>query len=252
MKKILIFLFLITVLTGSVCADDPEPAETPETGEAITASGAALKEFRIIKGGYNIPQSYTLYKAGDEFLIVKNNKQFYGSDISAADEIIKIMDRYNIWAWDGFNENDPYVLDGEEFSLSADFTDGRSVQASGGNVFPDNYFEAFRALEQLFEERCPKETGSIFGTYVCETGGDFTFTLSEDGTYRYCEGPASGTGVEGEWYLEYGLLMLTDNETYRTNNFLIGSGKLVFTEAWSDNFQTVRIPEGTCFIKKAD
>ena len=252
MKKILIFLFLIALLTGNVCADDPEPAETPG---AVTSPGAALKEFRILRGGYNIPQSYKLYRAGDEFLIVKNNEQFFESDISAADELVKIMDRYDIWSWDGFNESDPFVLDGEEFSLSADFTDGRSVEASGNNAFPDNYSEAYRGLEQMLEERCRQKIGSIFGTYVCETegaGGEFTFTLSEDETYAYCEGPDSGTTIKGNWYLEYGLLMLTDDETYRTNNFLIGSGKLIYTEEWSDNFQTFQIPDGTRFIKKTD
>ena len=64
----------------------------------------------------------------------------------AVDELIEAIDTYDMASWDGFNESDYNVLDGENFRLEIGFTDGTSVLARGDNAFPDNYDEAMEVI----------------------------------------------------------------------------------------------------------
>ena len=53
--------------------------------------------------------------------------------------------------WDGFSEADENVLDGDGFSLTVNYGDGRSVNAHGSNAYPTGYSEFAVSIEELLE-----------------------------------------------------------------------------------------------------
>lgn len=59
--------------------------------------------------------------------------------------------KHNIKRWDGFNGYDRYVCDGNGFSLSVRYADGKSVSAHGMNDFPRGYRDFYNDLHTLFE-----------------------------------------------------------------------------------------------------
>ena len=65
--------------------------------------------------------------------------------------LMDVIDAYDICSWDGFSEEERFVLDGEGFQIYFTFTDGTSVQASGDNAFPEHYFEAMNAMWNILE-----------------------------------------------------------------------------------------------------
>ena len=76
------------------------------------------------------------------------------TDVPLEDEEVRGLERLiadcGLWDWNGFSGSNPDVLDGESFSLSASFADGREIRAWGSNSFPGGYFHADQAIEDFF------------------------------------------------------------------------------------------------------
>ena len=51
-----------------------------------------------------------------------------------------------VGSWDGFNESDPDVMDGWDFSLEIELADGTAITAHGSNASPEGYHDFFDAL----------------------------------------------------------------------------------------------------------
>jgi len=64
------------------------------------------------------------------------------------DSLEAICSKHKIHRWDGFRGNNQYVCDGDGFSLSIRYEDGRKVDAHGMNSYP-NGFREFR--DDLYE-----------------------------------------------------------------------------------------------------
>ena len=62
---------------------------------------------------------------------------------------MEAIDTCDVASWDGFNESDYDVLDGENFRLEIGFSDGTSVLARGDNAFPDNYSNAMEEIWRI-------------------------------------------------------------------------------------------------------
>lgn len=62
-----------------------------------------------------------------------------------------LLDRHRVAAWNGFKGNARNVLDGNSFSLSLAYTDGRKVSANGYMRFPKGYGEAEKAIRALLD-----------------------------------------------------------------------------------------------------
>lgn len=78
------------------------------------------------------------------------------ADVPLEDEEVRRLERliadFGLWDWNGFSVSNPDVLDGESFSLSASFADGREIKAWGSNSFPAGYFDAAQAIEEFFAD----------------------------------------------------------------------------------------------------
>ena len=67
-------------------------------------------------------------------------------------ELESILNKYNVIKWNGFNQNDKNVLDGDSFSLSIHMEDDKDISASGYMKWPDNYKNVREELNSFFED----------------------------------------------------------------------------------------------------
>lgn len=68
------------------------------------------------------------------------------------DKLECILREYEIGSWAGFDEVDPYMLDGESFTLCAAFEDGTRIEAHGSNSFPQRYWDVKDTLLSCIEQ----------------------------------------------------------------------------------------------------
>ena len=113
------------------------------------------------------------------------------------------------------------------------------------------------ALGIIFTLACGKTDGDLRGavagkTFVWEKegcGGDFTITLHADGTYQYYECFLSSYIGFGDWTVEDGTVILTEqggqDSVYR---FAVQDGALVYLADGSDNFLYVKASDGDRFL----
>lgn len=66
-------------------------------------------------------------------------------------KVEEILNKYEVYKWNGFNKSDNDVLDGDSFSLSVS-TEEETISASGYMSYPDNYLKVKNELDILFEE----------------------------------------------------------------------------------------------------
>ena len=67
-----------------------------------------------------------------------------------AQQLAALVQEHQLTAWHGFDKVDRSALDGTGFDLTILYADGRTLQASGSNAFPDGYRAAHEALVQFF------------------------------------------------------------------------------------------------------
>ncbi|MBR4236229.1 MAG: hypothetical protein IKR85_09245 [Clostridia bacterium] len=243
----------VTVSRTSPIAGNGETRYILEVDADLNVSLTLLRElsaFRFTRGGYMAPQSFELTLQNGEYMLSINDEPARAIDKSFTDRLQDLTIEYELDSWDGFNESAQYVLDGEDFSLSIEYTDGTTVDAYGSNSFPTGYFDAAAALEELLTSAW---AGGLEGTYRYTGegfGGDFTITLNPDGTYTYYEGALSSYIGSGRWNVSYMLLyMYEENDLGQNNTFRIDKDRLIFSKAGSDNFLHVKLPDGAVFEK---
>lgn len=66
------------------------------------------------------------------------------------DRVIDILNKYDVSKWDGFDEDDKDVLDGNSFSFSLTTQDNKKIEAHGYMRWPDNYDEVQSELSTIF------------------------------------------------------------------------------------------------------
>ena len=212
-----------------------------------------LTRFYISRGGYMVPQSYEIMLRDDTYTIQENEDKPRSIDPKLVDELLEIIQKYDLESWDGFHGSNPDVLDGEDFSLELQFADGTSVYASGSNAFPENYHDAMASIDRILEKI---KMSRLAGTYRYEGkgfGGDFTITLNADGTCTFYEGPLSSYQGTGTWNTWYNAVYMTENEeTGYDLNFMFGveDNVLIYIAAGSDEFIHVKVSDGEKFVRQ--
>ena len=112
-------------------------------------------KLRMVRSGFRI---FSVYEVGfdglDYTLHIENG---FGDDYQTLkpevnQRIMEIISKYDVLSWDGFDKDNRWVLDGEDFTFKLVLSDGTDVYATGSNKFPENYREVFSELEALFED----------------------------------------------------------------------------------------------------
>ncbi len=105
-------------------------------------TGRTLSTFSVYRYGEIRYDSYSIFLDEDSYHISVNDEEPQSMDEETVQMLMEVIEAYNVSSWDGFDETNENVLDGEGFSLEIGFTDGTSVKALGDNAFPDQYADA--------------------------------------------------------------------------------------------------------------
>ena len=105
-------------------------------------TGRTLLTFSVYRYGEIRYDSYSIFLDEDSYHISVNDEEPQSMDEETVQMLMEVIEAYNVSSWDGFDETNENVLDGEGFSLEIGFTDGTSVKALGDNAFPDQYADA--------------------------------------------------------------------------------------------------------------
>ena len=78
-------------------------------------------------------------------------------DKKKVNEIINILNKYEVNKWDGYNKSDKYVLDGDSFSFWIYMANGNDIHASGYMKWPKNYGEVKSELDRILGPLYPSK-----------------------------------------------------------------------------------------------
>jgi len=112
-------------------------------------------KLRMTRGGFRIFSAYEVRFDGLDYTLHIENG--FGDDYRSLkpevnQKIMEIINKYDVFSWDGFDKDNRWVLDGEDFIFNLTLSDGTEVYATGSNKFPTNYRNVFSELEALFED----------------------------------------------------------------------------------------------------
>ena len=111
----------------------------------------AITSFHFYRYGEMAYDSYDIITLMGAYSVSVNGEEYQNIDDRYVDEIFHVIEEYDLYRWDGFDESREDVLDGEGFSLEAIFRDGTSILASGDNAFPTDYFPAIGEIQRILE-----------------------------------------------------------------------------------------------------
>ena len=112
-------------------------------------------KLRMTRGGFRIFSVYEVRFDGLDYTLHKESAfddayQNLRPDVNQ--KVMEIISKYDVFSWDGFDKDNRWVLDGEDFTFKLVLSDGTDVYATGSNKFPNNYRDVFFELEALFED----------------------------------------------------------------------------------------------------
>lgn len=94
--------------------------------------------FSLCRNGYIECPEYELILLDDGYALFADGTEYAATedDVNA---LYGVFAAYDVASWDGFDGENPGVLDGEGFTLEVLLSDGTYVYAHGSNAFPENY-----------------------------------------------------------------------------------------------------------------
>ena len=110
-----------------------------------------ITEFEFCRNGEIFRDSYEIVMLMDRYSVSVSGDEFQPVDEGIIDALFEVVEKYDLYRWDGFDKTRSGVLDGEDFRLVIRFSDGTSIQANGNNAFPENYFDAMSEMEHILD-----------------------------------------------------------------------------------------------------
>ena len=111
-----------------------------------------IADFHLYRNGEIYYDSYHISHWEDGYHVSVNDKADQHIDTASVDALMQVIDEFDLSQWDGFDKTNEYVLDGEGFWLEIRLTDGTSIEARGENAFPENYFPAISAIQEILDK----------------------------------------------------------------------------------------------------
>ena len=207
------------------------------------AENERIIRFEMVRSTDTPSRHYEVFLLEDGYYLSLYDGAAQPLDMRTAEELQKMIETYGILSLDGFEGNNPYVLDGEMFFLDISFEDGTSVHASGNNAFPDGWHETAGAIEDLLLGVPYERNAGICGTYIY--GEDSVLVLRENETYVFRD------GTEGDWFREGPRIYLTERNDgkWYSNTFIALENALVYIQEDADGFPGTELPDGARLTK---
>ena len=165
LKYVVVILIIVVLGIGGYCfVKYKEKNKTEE----VDLSTSNIKSFYLTyTNGYMI-NSYTRYQLSLEDDKYNIEIKPYGIDeedklnievtTEFIEELSKILKKYAVNKWDGFDKTNQGVLDGDSFSFSMSFNNGKSIHATGYMKWPSNYHLFESDISTLFMDIYNKNT----------------------------------------------------------------------------------------------
>ncbi|MBR5349555.1 MAG: hypothetical protein IK125_10085 [Lachnospiraceae bacterium] len=139
--------------------DDEFGYDGPEgAGEAGTANESRLASFCYRYIGSIGADSYSYELSFDEPMTFTFESMLYPfgevsmeADAETATKVAALYETHKLWKWDGFSRSARHVLDGDGFSLSIKFRDGKDMYAHGSNAWPKGYREFYAEMREILK-----------------------------------------------------------------------------------------------------
>ena len=144
----------MTVRVSSPLMENSDDFYTVTVDEDLNVT---LNQERVITGfefsrnGEIFRDSYEIIMLMDGYSVSISGNEYQPVDESIIDALYEVVEKYDLYRWDGFDKTRSCVLDGEDFRFMISFSDGTSIQADGNNAFPENYFDAMSEMEHILE-----------------------------------------------------------------------------------------------------
>ena len=122
-----------------------------------------ISRFELYRNGEIAYDSYQIITFMDNWCVSVNGDEYQRIDDKYAEELFQVIEKYDLYQWDGFDEVRSGVLDGEGFRLEISFTDGTSIRANGDNAFPENYFQAVSEMQDILDSIETEPQGGLRG-----------------------------------------------------------------------------------------
>ena len=144
----------MTVSMSSPLMENREDIYTVTVDENLNVTldqEKAITRFELYRNGEIAFDSYEIITFMDGYSVSVNGENFLSIDKKYVDELFQVVEKYDLYRWDGFDESQDNVLDGEGFRLEISFTDGASIRANGNNAFPEDYFSAIGEIQEILD-----------------------------------------------------------------------------------------------------
>jgi hypothetical protein len=179
---------IISKLTGRNNSPEGPVGNRGDKDAAANKSGMILFEYDYHGSIGADSHSYKLEMADGNCVFSFWGMQYeaYGDlsnrvDASVFDRLAGLCEQNGVEKWNGFSMSDPYVCDGDGFSLQIGYSDGGKINAGGTNAYPENYGNFINGMREILDPLRDEllETGrqkiikkGIEGAF---TGGMFNF-----------------------------------------------------------------------------
>ena len=111
----------------------------------------AISRFELYRSGDGFYDTYSIITLQDRYSASVDGEDYRSIDDDIVDALYDVVEKYDLYRWDGFDEYEDGVLDGESFRLEIDFSDGTSIWASGDNAFPEDYFPVMGEVQEILD-----------------------------------------------------------------------------------------------------
>ncbi len=120
----------------------------------------AISRFELYRSGDAFYDTYEIITLQNQYSVSVNREAFRSIEDGIVDALYDVIEKYDLYRWDGFDEYEDGILDGESFRLEIDFSDGTSIWASGANAFPEDYFPVMGEMQEILESIREKPSDS--------------------------------------------------------------------------------------------
>ena len=162
-----------------------------------------ISRFEFYRNGEMFYDSYEIVTLMDGYSVSVNGEEFRSVDDEIVDALYEVVEKYDLYRWDGFNKSRSGVLDGEGFRLEISFTDGTSIQANGDNAFPEDYFSAMGEMQEILDG-IRETSGTRSESRAWVVGTDIPFEDIRDFYYTYDASTGPPHYQRYRFYLEDG------------------------------------------------
>ena len=122
-----------------------------------------ISSFFLDRSGEIRYDNYNISHGRDGYHVSVNDGPEQYIDRKTADDLMQVIEAYDLAGWDGFDASADNVLDGESFWLDIRLTDGSRILAQGDNVYPENYAAAISRIQEILDNAATESSMALEG-----------------------------------------------------------------------------------------